>query len=300
VCTPSDGPVLAIDDLFLGDTDFQHMLSAQAWAAFGFDLDDMVTTTDFTGHCLPNSGSSPAAMNDGNAGIDNSWGKNLLPLFIGLNATFSQDVNQSIDDGEFTLMLLFEQLSGPDVDPLTTKLYGGAPLGLAPAWDGNDCWPVLQEGLTDPTDIGSSTAVFPKSSVTADLWQSESTVSIVLPFTISGFTFPVTVDHVRMQAQLSSAHDGATLGLLGGVIDTEQLVEVVRDVAGSFDSSLCSGATFDSIANQIRQSSDILKNGTQDPTMVCDGISIGLGFTMQAVELGVIAPPQVPPADPCP
>jgi hypothetical protein len=38
-----------------------------------------------------------------------------------------------------------------------------------------------------------------------------------------------------------------------------------------------SRATFDSLADQIRQAFDILVDGTQDPNQTCNGISIGLG-----------------------
>ena len=39
---------------------------------------------------------------------------------------------------------------------LLAKLYAGGDLGSAPAWDGNDEWPVMPELLSDPTDIDSA------------------------------------------------------------------------------------------------------------------------------------------------
>ena len=50
---------------------------------------------------------------------------------------------------------------------------------------------------------------------------------------------------------------------------------------------------------QIAQASDILTDGTQDPTKPCDGISIGLGFDGALVQLGTPVAPPPPPTNPC-
>jgi hypothetical protein len=42
-----------------------------------------------------------------------------------------------------------------------------------------------------------------------------------------------------------------------------------------------------------------MKDGTQDPTATCDGISIGIGFDASVVQLGAIADPAPPATDPC-
>jgi hypothetical protein len=51
---------------------------------------------------------------------------------------------------------------------------------------------------------------------------------------------------------------------------------------------------------QIREASDMMQDGTQDPAKECDGISIGLGFEMTRVVIGTASPPVAPPPDPCP
>jgi hypothetical protein len=50
---------------------------------------------------------------------------------------------------------------------------------------------------------------------------------------------------------------------------------------------------------QIAQASDILQDGTQDPTLPCDGISIGLGFDAVLDQLGPMVAPKPPPPNPC-
>jgi len=49
----------------------------------------------------------------------------------------------------------------------------------------------------------------------------------------------------------------------------------------------------------MRQAADIMLDGSQNPDQVCDGISIGLGFTMKRVELGAVGASQPPLPDPC-
>ena len=39
-------------------------------------------------------------------------------------------------------------------------------------------------------------------------------------------------------------------------------------------------------APELIQASDIMQDGTQDPTKTCDGISIGIGFEARVVQLG--------------
>ncbi len=73
------------------------------------------------------------------------------------------------------------------------------------------------------------------------------------------------------------------------MLDTEKFIDQLKQVAGSFDPSLCSGPTFDSIAQQIRSASDIMVDGTQDPAQTCNAISIGVGFEAKAARIGAVA-----------
>jgi hypothetical protein len=77
------------------------------------------------------------------------------------------------------------------------------------------------------------------------------------------------------------------------------LVEVFRKQAGNLGAQFCGeSTTLEAILDSIRQASDIMKDGTQNPDAVCDGISIGLGFETRRSLLGEPTP-VVTPADPC-
>lgn len=59
------------------------------------------------------------------------------------------------------------------------------------------------------------------------------------------------------------------------------------------------GATFDSVAEQLRRTADVMADGTQNPAATCDGVSIGLGFELVQAGLREVVPTQMG-TDPCP
>lgn len=308
--TPGDGPgaVLAIHKLYLGDTDREDKPSTSAWKKFGYDLDGKISTKDSKDLCKPAEGAKPSDVYpDGDLGIDNSFGANILPIILPLAMDASTQINESIDSGSFTIMLSMEGVgTGDNYNPLLTKLYGGAKLvdgagtEITPKWDGSDEWPVIPE-LLNGGNIDNPIVQFSKSYVVkngaARTWVSGSAADLKLNLSIAGFTLSLTIGSALISADLSGDNKKATNGTIAGILDTEQLISELAKVAGSFDPSLCPpSATFESIAQQIRQASDVLVTGGQDPTKTCDGISIGLGFDMDAVKLGVVAPvaPEMP------
>ncbi len=73
--------VLAVNQLLFGDG------NSGQWKTFGFDIDGLVSTAQSTNLCQLNDlavASDPYP--DGNNGIDNSFGKNLLPLILDVDA----------------------------------------------------------------------------------------------------------------------------------------------------------------------------------------------------------------------
>ncbi|MBK8257353.1 MAG: hypothetical protein IPK82_32345 [Polyangiaceae bacterium] len=310
---PGDGTdtVLAIRKLYLGDTDRDGNSSTSAWKEFGFDLDGKVSTKDSKDLCKPVAGAKPSAVyEDGTDGRDNSFGKNILPIITSLASDASTQVNDSIEGGSFTIMLKIDKLgTGDNYNPLMSKLYGGAKLvdanmmEIQPKWDGTDAWPVVPE-LLNGGNIEDPKVQFPKaylvSSEGARTWVSGGYADITLNLSVGGFTLGLTISSAVITTDISADNTKASNGTIAGILDTEQLIAELAKVAGSFDPSLCPpSSTFESIAQQIRQASDILTDGGQDPAKDCDGISIGLGFDMQQVQLGAVAPAAEPQPNPC-
>jgi hypothetical protein len=170
---------------------------------------------------------------------------------------------------------------------------------VPPNFDGTDVYPVSSASLNAPADLTSAKVTLSSAYVVGNTWVSGGDATVVLTFGLAGFPLQLPISHAVITMDLSAAHTGAVNGTLAGVISTAAMSEAMRTLAASFDPSLCSGPTIDSIVAQIEQASDILADGTQDPTRDCDGISIGLGFEATVVQLGAIQDPPAGPADPC-
>jgi hypothetical protein len=169
--------------------------------------------------------------------------------------------------------------------------------GLGPAWDGNDIRNVANAWTTN----GVPTAVFPSSSIATgafDSGKAPGSILFELGFGTVSLRLPVQRAHVKMT--ISGDGKTATSGTVSGVIGTQDMIDAFAKVAGAISTDLCSGSTLDSIDQTIKQASDIMKDGSQNPDAECDGISVGVGFEAVSVIVGDVAPPETPPPNPCP
>lgn len=300
VCTPSDGTVLAVDTFDFGDKGTDTSASQK----LGFNVDGLVSTAQSADLCQPVMGGSKAKIYpDGDMGIDNSFGKNILPLLLQVQSGFSDAVTNNIADGKFTMMFDFVGLTGANPSPatLTTRLYGGTDLGMPPSFDGKDCWPVAPELLKDTKDITSSTLVFDKSAITGDKWSSGPASVLTLTIPIATTTIKLTIHKASMALDFAADRQSATGGVIGGVLDTEELVaEVKKAIFALQGNAGCQLLKTFGVEASMRQSSDILNDGSQNAASTCNGISIGFGFTMKPVQLGGVGPATPPAMGTCP
>lgn len=303
--TPPAGTSLAVRRVFLGDTDTNSIPDPTAWRKFGMNLDGLVSTKTDTAHCKVQAGGVKSFIQtDGDNGIDNSWGSNLMPIMKSLAADPSKNVNDGIAAGGPTLMLSIAGLTtAPDQSGLSVASYAAAQFsGGIPKWDGSDVRLTRFESVSGG-NINQPLTSFPASLVAGGVLSAGPPTTMQFPLQGDLILFgDLRIHLARVSATITGVGGSAkaTAGIVAGVIDTEEMVVELKKVAGSFDPTLCSGATFDSIAQQIRAASDIMKDGTNgDPTKTCNGISIGLGFEAVAVTLAGVAPQQPPTPDPC-
>lgn len=301
-CEPGLPAALAVDKMFFGDVDFDGTSNpTNGWKGFGYNIDNRISTKLSTDLCKPKAGGSPSAVYpDGTAGIDNSFGKNILPILLGLASDLSTINNEAIAAGEYTYLFTMENISQESCTTSSALLLG-ANLGKPPKFDGLDEWPVDASSVLDPSNPNSAKCVFSNTAIDTSYVYAGPPSKFDFILKGSGFTIVLPVRQVRMRFKSISNFDGAGIGQIGGVMNTEEFVQEIAKMAQAFDPSFCdpNSPTLQSILNQIRQASDIMADGTQDPTKECDGISIGLGFTMKRTLLGAVAPPQPPPPDPC-
>jgi hypothetical protein len=189
---------------------------------------------------------------------------------------------------KFRPLLSLDSLgSGSSYNPLPASLTLGGNLRQAPHWDGTDQWPVVQ----------GTTLSLTGSYLVNDTWVSGTLASFSLPIDVDP-VFTLDFHHVVLTMKLDQARTTATSGILSGVIPTADLQHQAQTAVGTITPSACSGPTLANLLQQIAQASDIMQDGTQDPTKTCDAISIGLGFEASVVQLGASVPAMTV-ADPC-
>jgi hypothetical protein len=296
--------VLAFSRLLLGETDRQGVKDSQAWKSYGYNLDGIVSTKTGTNHCKGVVGSIKSSVQtDGDGGIDNSFGANLIPIFGALADSPSQQATEAILDGRHTVLLrMTEYNGGIDDSGIQAALYQGAPRGAPPVWNGSDSWPVAAESV-NAADLNQPKIVIGQSYVSGGVFVASPPIAeLPLLIGLAGFPLSLSIHNAILTMNISGSGSSVsgTNGTLAGILDTEQLIFELKKIIGGFDPSLCNSGTFDSIAMQIRQASDIMTDGTNgNPNVTCNAISIGLGFDASAVVLGGVAPPEPPQPDPC-
>ena len=152
------------------------------------------------------------------------------------------------------------------------------------------------ELLADPTDLGSAKVQSSNSYVVGNTWvgRFSGDLPIELLF-FNGDPLRLVVNNPIVTMDLDAQRQSVTKGTLAGVLATDTLIAelggLIPRVGGA---GYCSGPPVESLLVMIAQSSDILADGTQDPTKPCSGISISLGFEAKRVQLGPIAAPAAP------
>jgi hypothetical protein len=295
--------VYAIRHLWLGDVDpVTGEPSTQAWRQLGFDIDGKATTKASRDVCTLAPGAPWDAQDDGNGGVDNGFGENVLPIIaLAEGASFAQDLNDSIASGLVTDLLVVRGLGSPTTaSPLSAELLVGAPLGATPSWSGTDVWPIDSSSVKDG-DATQPLLAFGSSFVTGSVFVAEppSGDGEIALGVFRGAPWVIPIRHVQVAMTLSADGSTATNGALSGLLPADRFLDVARRLAPTILSSLCGPDVWLSIAQQIEQSEDILLDGTNEPGQPCDAISIGLGFDAVRVQMGPVVD-VAPLGDECP
>lgn len=293
----------AIQRIYLGDSPRgSTVTSSSAWKFFGYDIDNKYSDAQSTDVCLRATGAPSSVQVDGNAGIDNTWGANLLPILqsAGSMPNPSQIETDLVTKGNFTLEI---QVTGLSDDPkqsalgLSGQVFLGAYYNGMPAFDANTDWPVTSDSVVDGQTIASGAIMKLANAYVSDGTFVATAKTFAFPFFVQG-SVPfvlhdaiVTFDH--------TSHADAARGTIAGVLDTNEFLTAFKLVAGRIAKALC-GSAFDGIAQQVRQCVDILPGGTNKPGVPCSALSVGLGFEAKLIAnpTKVVPIPTVPP-DPC-
>lgn len=281
--TSSDTRTFAVTSFTLGDLDRSGNVDPDAWRTLGYDIDRLATNAEGDVAKMCQRTGAFAAVEDGENGIDNSFGHNIVQLINATNGSASKNLTQAALDGRFTLLIRVKGLTD-DAAQTNTGLtgsiffatpFGGDPdSGIRPTFTQADDWPYRND-----THVELASAYVVKS----ELVNGAGTGEFPLALSLAGTTVLLTVHHGIITFTHDPANQALVKGTIAGVVDTQALVDSMDALASRFTPPICPGPTLTLIKNAIAASSDIMSDGSQDPSKPCNGISIGLGFEAKRV-----------------
>ena len=296
---PPDGTgtiALAISKLYFGE-------GADGWKHYGLDIDGKTTTYRSSDVCILTPGAQPAEQSDGDNGIDNSFGENLFHLLTSVVPDVATTANAALLAGDATQLFALRDLgAGPSYSPLPGTLYRALPMS-APAWDGRDVRSIDLSSFVNETPA-TPALVFSGGYMNARTWVGTPPIGIVpfdLHFPTAGHTsLPLPLSHVQVVMNIDPTNRTGS-GVISAVIATEDAVTWARNFGrDSPRAAFCGEAASEQLAYEIRQSADILLDGTNAPGQPCNAISFGIGFDAVQVTMGGPASaPHISTADPC-
>lgn len=310
---PGDGSgvMFAVTRFRVGTHTTEGSQDADAWRHYGYDLDRVSTIGNFDAHCQPAGGAAPNNLfPDGAYGIDNAFGKVLVPILRlaveGWDAdggpTLEDSVNASLGSSTYGLVFHLRDLgTSASYDPLDAFVYRARTVAGS--------WAIAEESLDDPSAQSFDDALrsgklhFSGSYVSDHVWVVDARASetdvIELVWDLGGAPLHLRIHRPIITMRMALALDLAKGGIIAGVLDAEESLVEARRWLGVVQPSFCEGSGVEGILNQIRQSVDMMADGTQSPGEICNGISIGLGFEAAATTATEISPAPAPEADPC-
>lgn len=261
--------------------------TANGWKQYGFNLDGLVSTATEQGECIPRDNASRDSVHtDGNDGIDNAFGKHVMPILEAIVDGTEASNQSGLQAGNHGLLLRVDDLGTNTHGAFGGKLWRTAPTQMAPLFDGTDAFPLSTLGITNPGDPETALCSFPNGMVSNNVYSSGVGGTVMLQLLLGGNPLELQIHHARLAMTLDANHAAGTAGMLGGVLDLAEFSTALRDFVGRVDPSLCSGPTVDSILAQVATAADIMAEGTQYPSQMCDAITIGLGLEMVKAQPG--------------
>ncbi|MFZ1863171.1 MAG: hypothetical protein WAU39_03020 [Polyangiales bacterium] len=293
--------------------------SGDRWRRFGLDLDGLNTASvDDPAECVAANGEP---VLDGEKGIDNSFGQNVLPTVMVVIPCLEDNIalNQGLGFGTVLLRLrewngtpndakvdvsVLSAVDGTSLDDVTSLEWGGpdgATLMQAggsaeappPAWDGEDMF------FVDPSSLVAGQLSHPL------VWKTDAYIRdgrVVLPvdtaatfvFLTGPGSFSISVNGFLL-ADISE--DGQILekGLLAGRFSAGELVATLAPLG------ICNEGFRDGITSLLTNNLDLRIDptlGTPDEPCTASGIA----FAFQGIRAHIadtIAPVELPIPDPC-
>jgi hypothetical protein len=284
----------AVWHLYLGDKDTGDVATPDAWKHWGMNLDGQTSTPLSQEHCTLYPGAEPANVKtDGDNGIDNSFGHNIVPSIISVESQASSEINAAIATGAPTL--LFQTSIGDNNGGGAARAYRSAPFGSAPpSFDGTDVFPLDSSSFVG-SEPGLADAISqdPGASLSGDVLNL-SFKSLRLQVNAGPYTLLFTGYQVRVSMTMNADHSRVLTGVVAGAIKTDEAIDEVRRMLYNTSLMICGNMTVEQIISRAQDVVLSLPDGGGDPVITnptgvpCNAISFGIGFEAVAAKAGPI------------
>lgn len=261
----------------LGISDRKGQPSPQAWASYGYDLDDRWTTAEeskTSAHsCRRPKGSYSASLTDGDDGIDNNFGQHFVSMVKSLKSDVEETVHQQLDDGSgATMILRLENVGAADNASVPGALFRTAPGTRLDAAH----LPIDDRSL----DGGGAPAVrFPKGYMANGTWVSgdgDAEYSVVFPSPTKGVTAEVPL----VSAWITFDVESGTNGVFAGASLPDRFEAAMKPSFAAM--GVCDGnATAEQIWATVHQEVDLANGATDVESVECNAMSVGIGFEVK-------------------
>ncbi|MGE0327444.1 MAG: hypothetical protein AB7S68_34350 [Polyangiaceae bacterium] len=281
-----EGEGYIVRRFLIGDEDRDGTRNYSAWQQYGTDIDGLSSTETSQAHCKLQPGAKPEVKTDAPDGVDNNFGKVILPILLAVTPTPSDAMAMRVAQGRSLTLIVGPDLRAPN-------LLGSMGRATSPtsSYDLSKPWLAFSPDTMDNT---SRCGLSGQGSETQLRLNGFGTWDLRVP--VEGRDLVVPIHRTQVLAELEPGSALPQNSIIVGVIRTEELVDAVRRVAGFVDEALCGGSTIESIVSQIRAASDLSYSaGPGDPSVECDAISFGMGVELDPVVVQGRVPPEAVP-----
>lgn len=289
----------ALSQIHLGDATREGSTSATAWKSIGYNLDGKVSDSKSTDVCKRVSGASASIQADGDKGIDNSFGLNIMAIISGVQPDASKTVATTIADGTFTVLVEVTGLDGTAKQTntgLSGQIFAGgdfgsidANKGKKPTFTTSDNWPVIKESTASGTVDSGGIVKLTDAYIVDGLFVARAD-NIKINVVVAGQPLSLSIRKAVVSMQVDG--NNAKNGTIAGIITNEELVTELKKVINNFTDQFCDPTALENVLSLIRQAADITSDGTNASGATCDAISVGIGFN--GAEIGPVKDIAVP------
>jgi hypothetical protein len=278
--------VLALHQMDLGE-----VMTLPASKNVGFDIDGSCTCPAAPTCAEPTWASASHCDNDG--GRDNAVGQafNLINAsFGGVPIISSVEFSQQATNGSWSLLFRVRDYNDKADDAqVRVAVYLTPGLGMKPAWDGSDTWPITDVSLTDMMSLDQPVFEDDKAYVSGGVLVAHFPQMAIL-FSSLGVHLRIDLHSVVVSGTLTDSDAGGkrlTQATMSGAWKVSDLFADLSDLRVNGGMALCTNsAYYITVKNAFCTAVDAVAKGGGGPTTPCDALSFGMSFEAWPANLG--------------